>query len=448
MRRYKMAETSIKFTEASLLEGPRTYFTLLDGNNLKTVENKKEYMQMAEDTLKVLLLTKDNIVIAASHLITQEAFSFFRGKEKLLQDGVVLPALRSEFNNFEEMYYDKLPSGDKDIPDFFNSTITNVIPWKLSDNSGWFKDRIKEEIAFDSSILRKNLRLVGAERRFISLIENNLNFSDRSGGYFSREKLVDDIERLLPREVAGGLKQWIDMLYYISGARVVNCENYLPQENYVHYNLATLGKGRHILSEAEIFHSILISTILSTIYNEAYPINILKNLSFDDILNFRSVNIEKSISFRKKYEDCLSLWNKSRIVMDKEELLLNMQQLGSLADDLQSTFSTTLHSELRGFKRIISRQETFDKAFDLAVNFIGIFYLPVSVINFVINNCVARKLPLLDKHRRAISDYYHMELRRFVANEYNNDPALLDYINDIILLHKSKYLKKGGGISP
>ena len=65
-----------------------------------------------------------------------------------------------------------------------------------------------------------------------------------------------------------------------------------------------------------------------------------------------------------------------------------------------------------------------------------------------ISRYLLRKLPLLDKHRRAISDYYHMELRRFVANEYNNDPALLDYINDIILLHKSKYLKKGGGISP
>jgi len=393
-----------------------------------------------EDILKVLLLTKDRIVIAASHLTSEESLLFFRDKEALFSGNIIIPALRSEFNNFEEMYYSRFPAGSKEISAFFGNAISEVITWKLEENSGWFRDRIRDEAENSDSVLRKNLQRIGSEKSFLSILEKHISNSEIDGRYFSREKLTQDLDSSFPRHISIALNQWISLLYYISGARVVNCENYLPQENFVHYNLATLDINRHILTDREIFHSILMATVLSSIYNQAYPVDIIKNLSINDILIFRSQNQHRGSLFREKYEACLSICEKSRRIFDKEELLLNLGQLRALAEEIRAAFSEKLQSELGSFKVFVKRKTSIDKAFELIVNFVGIFSLPVSVVNFIINNCEANKINLIKKYRDRTMRYYHNILREFVAKEYHNDPVLLDYLNDIISLHKSKYI--------
>jgi hypothetical protein len=433
-------ESSLLYRDATTLTGPRTYFTLLDENNLKTVQDKRKYYDDLEGTLKVLLLTKNNIVIAASHLTSDEALTFFRDKEMLFSDKIILPALRSEFATFREMYYSRFPDGKREIPEFFGNVISEVIPWKLEDNSGWFRDRIREEATNSNSVLRKNLQRLGGERPFLKVLDNQLSHSESTGNYFSRERLTKDIESSFPHQTAIALNQWVDLLYYISGARVVNCENYLPQENFVNYNLATLGTEKHILTEKEIFHSILMAVVLANIYNQAYPVDIIRNLSIRDIVDFRSKNQKQGDLFRAKYDECLAVCEKFRNASEKEELLLSLEKLLDLADEIKMSFSGRMEAELGSFSRLVRSKVWTEKAFELIVNFIGIFYLPVSVVNFMFNNCEAKEVSTIEKYRRSATGYYQRMLRRYVAREYQNDPALLDYIDQIIAMHKSKYL--------
>lgn len=435
-----MSNNKIIYRDPSKLSGPRTYFTLLDENNYKLSGSKSKYFDNVEDTLKVLLLTKEHIVIAASHLASKEAYKFFQGKEALFDNKIILPALRSEFSTFEDMCSSKYNGIDNSIPEYFGSVIKEVIPWNIDDNSGWLLDRIREESEDSNSILRANLRRIGEDDKFVALVNKNISDVGNAVPFFSRENITRDIENSFPRQVAIGLNQWIDLLYYISGARVVNCENYLPQENYVKYNLATLSPKRHLLTESEVFHSILISMILSSIYNQAYPVDIIKNLSINDILEFRLLNEKRGRQFRTKYEECLTICDKSRHAADKEQLLLSLEHLRSLADDIRTSFSDSVGSELKSFRTISKRKSWIDKSFELLVNFLGLFCLPVSAVNFIINNCEAKKIEVIGKQRERLIGYYDAALRAFVAKVYKNDPVLLGYIDDIINLHKSKYL--------
>ena len=431
---------NLKFTDALALSGPRTYFTLLDKNNLRTYPNKKQYISETEEALKVLLLTKDKIVIAASHLASNDALEFFEGKERLFEDGIILPALRSEFKTFEEMYSSKYGDSNKAIPRFFGGAIKEVIPWDLQENSGWFYDRIKEEVQNNNSVLRKNLRVKSCETPFLKLIEKQIKSTEEDGNYFSREELTEEIDSSFSSDIAIAINQWIDLLYYISGSRVVNCENLVPQENLISFNLATMSHGNHMLSEAEIFHSIVIMLVLNSFYSHAYPVNIIKNISIKDILQLRNNNTERSAAFRKKYEKCLSVCEKGRVARDKDLLIRSLSELRSLADNVRSSFAENFDQELASFQALMGKKHQANKIIDLFINFIGIFFLPVSVINFIFNNCQLKDIGSFAENRRKYSVRYYSAIISYIKKQYKNYPILLEYIDDIIKCHKQNYL--------
>lgn len=431
---------NLKYTNALSLSGPRTYFTLLDKNNLRTYSDKNQYIRETEEALKVLLLTKDKIVIAASHLASSEALQFFEGKERLFEDGIILPALRSEFNTFEEMYNEKYGDSNKAIPRFFGGAIKEVIPWDLQENSGWFYDRIKEEVQNNNSVLRKNLRVKNCETPFLKLVEKQIKSTEEGAKFFSREALTKEIDSSFSADIAIAINQWIDLLYYISGSRVVNCENLVPQENLVSFNLATMSHGNHILSESEIFHSIVIMLVLNSFYSHAYPVNIIKNLTINDILQLRNNNPQRSAAFRKKYEECLSTCEKGRAAKDKDLLIRSLSELRSLADNVRSSFTENFDNELASYQALLGKKHQANKIIDLFINFIGIFFLPVSVINFIFNNCQLKDIGSFAESRKRYSVHYYNAIRSYIKKQYKNDPILLEHIDDIIKIHKQNYL--------
>lgn len=431
---------NLKYTDALSLSGPRTYFTLLDKNNLQACSNKNQYLGEIEEALKVLLLTKDNIVIAASHLASSEALQFFEDKARLFEDGIILPALRSEFNTFEEMYNEKYGDSNKEIPHFFEGAIKEVIPWDLQENSGWFYDRIKEEVQNNKSVLRKNLRVKNCETPFLQIIEKQVKSTEEGEKFFSREALTKEIDSTFSGDIAIGINQWVDLLYYISGSRVVNCENLVPQENLVSFNLAKMSHGNHILSESEIFHSIVIMLVLNSFYSHAYPVNIIKNLTINDILQLRNNNAERSSEFRKKYEKCLTACEKGRAVKDKDLLIRSLSELRSLADNARSSFTENFDKELASYQALVGKKHKTNKIIDLFINFIGIFLLPVSVINFIFNNCQLKDIGSFAEYRKRYSVHYYNAIRSYIKKQYKNDPILLEYIDDIIRIHKENYL--------
>jgi hypothetical protein len=182
----------IIYTNPNDLRGPRSYFTLIDPNNFQSKDEWNISKKELERILKVLLLTKEKVVIAASHLITDEAFDFFEGKEYLIKNGLIVPALRSEFRTFEELCSTKNISTNKNhIIDFFSSNITEVVSWDLDENAGWFTQTIENEITNEDSYLRRRTREIDTtglqEKRFIDLI-GKFVFDSKASKRFVLEK--------------------------------------------------------------------------------------------------------------------------------------------------------------------------------------------------------------------------------------------------------------------
>jgi len=89
----------------------------------------------------------------------------------------------------------------------------------------------------------------------------------------------------------------------MSGARVVNCESALPQENYIDYSLTDFSKHRVMLSDTQVFLKIFFELAFETLYRNALPVEVLDILSFEDIHCLRKP-LENS-SFRRKYDNLI-----------------------------------------------------------------------------------------------------------------------------------------------
>ena len=73
-------------------KGLRAYFT-----DFKS--DKEEYRREVERRLKILLLTKNIIVCAASHLTHPFAYGLFKDNPILLEGNMLIPALRNGLLN-------------------------------------------------------------------------------------------------------------------------------------------------------------------------------------------------------------------------------------------------------------------------------------------------------------------------------------------------------------
>ena len=80
----------IKHLPANLI-GPRTYFSLIDKNNISQVNDWNDYKKELDQVLKILLLTKDTIVVAGSSLCNDMAFDYFsnESKDALFKKGII-----------------------------------------------------------------------------------------------------------------------------------------------------------------------------------------------------------------------------------------------------------------------------------------------------------------------------------------------------------------------
>jgi len=107
------------------LNGPRAYFTDFDHEIIKRTKNKKLLEKNIERKLKVLLLTKSNIVCAASHLKSDFAYKFFKKNNILLEENLIYPALRNDVENIE--YYLKRDNKDnlKSKSQFYNNNMVS-----------------------------------------------------------------------------------------------------------------------------------------------------------------------------------------------------------------------------------------------------------------------------------------------------------------------------------
>jgi len=326
------------------LSGPRSFFTDLDPRDasidLKSVERN----------LKLQLLTKETIVIAASSLFHDDGLNFITQSDGLanaLNDGILLPAIRDEFSN-PYGFFEFKSEYSLDAKNFFTQNTAKYVLWNLEDNTSWFRREFYRSLQDPKSALRQVAILTDIEcQEILDKCEQLLSSESNSNQHLSREIIKEAITDL-PSHKQNPIIGYANLVYRISGARVVNSEGHFPQCNLT--NIKNANK-KHSLSDSSIFWDIFVEAVLQHI-TSASRINSerLDRLTFRDILTIRKELFETN--FSTLYDELIQ---KSRMKVseeDPEQIILRSEQLSEAAESLRNLFSKRIayESELKDRK--------------------------------------------------------------------------------------------------
>ncbi|WP_319574559.1 hypothetical protein [uncultured Desulfobacter sp.] len=318
--------------------GPRAYFTDFDHRIVSRAKNLKTIKLKGERKLKALLLLKGQIICAASHLATRFAYEFFKDNPILLTSEAIVPAFRSDKTDISELFAKKRFKEKKSAIIFFKEHIQKTVNWNLDENSMWFKNRFLKDLEDDQSLICTH---ISPENR---IVVKNLATDIRKGSLLGRE-LIDRGTKGLPRQEKRLLQNYRELLYHMSGARVVNCESALPQENYIDYDIADLQQKRARLSEEQILSKVLIELVFDSFQKSMFPVELLDLLTFKDILQIRQPLLESS--FQRKYDSLV----RSVVRTHETETLefFDIDKLEVIRKDLSENFNNVLQKELPKF---------------------------------------------------------------------------------------------------
>ncbi len=325
--------------------GPRAYFTAFDHRIVSRTDDLNLLKRQVERKLKILLLIKSKIVCAASHLTSHFAYDIFKQNPFLLNEGHIVPALRSDKIDIAELF-EKMNNKDELIK-FYNDNIKITVSWQLEDNSLWFKNQFVSEFQNENSLVRKQLSNVSSHN--IAKIVQDV----QSGDILSREK-IDNTIKDLPDYAKLVVLNFRELIYHMSGARVVNCESSLPQENYIDYDLADIQQKRTKLSEEQILWKMFVELILDSFQKHVLDIECLDMLTFKDIIQIKQPLFESK--FQESYDKLIN-----QVISDahknKNELFFNINELELIRKNLENTFKSVFQDQLPNFlkKRAISQ---------------------------------------------------------------------------------------------
>ena len=139
--------------EASDFKGPRAYFTNFDHRIVSRSPDTALLRRNVERRLKILLLTKHTVVCAASHLTSEFAYSLFRDNPILLEEELIVPALRRDRRDMADVFSGKdVPvissSQSKEMIAFYENNLRKVVSWDLFDNSFWFRNNFLQQLLY------------------------------------------------------------------------------------------------------------------------------------------------------------------------------------------------------------------------------------------------------------------------------------------------------------
>jgi len=298
------------------LTGPRSYFTDIDPKD-------KSYNQPdVTRKLKLQLLTKKNIVIAASSLFHDIGFTLFSsdpGLTRTLEAGIVLPAIRDKFNGVEGFFDAKGTDGySPPSRRYFASNTGHYVPWSLTENTKWFQQVFFDNLADNQSLLRSRLPI--SDSAAIDLLGelNEIVALKPDGQQFLRRDDISCVASKMGEATAAYLNNFGHLIYRISGARVVNSEGHFPQSNLA--NLGFAGNDRQ-LADARIFWELYVEAVISHITSAArLSEDRLDSLSFEDILKVREGLFDAA--FAETFDSLMKMAKSEVNLHDPNQLLV------------------------------------------------------------------------------------------------------------------------------
>jgi hypothetical protein len=341
------------------LAGPRVYFT-----NLDHTFGPDQFAQ-GVPALKLQALLKQNIVVAASSLFDDKWYSLVKedvGLQKLINLGVILPAMRDEFSSIGE-FFDRRPSYGADAKEYYSGAVGKTLTWSLRDTTSWFAEKFIATIETPKSLSRMGMELSASD---VDRLKASIDEGKLSSGMLTREAvahLLDD----WPVKQKSGMLSYVDLLYGISGAKAVNAEGHFPQFlfNFQFPNQAVR------LDEQSIFWDCFVAGIMDGL-NAVCRIDPerLGTMSFSDIHSIRSGLVFDR--FSAKFDRLAELAKSSVEIGDEDRLILSCQEVMETAETLRRAFFEEINIELKA-KSSIQKAEGIYEATNTLVSIGSMF---------------------------------------------------------------------------
>lgn len=437
----------MKFIDPTNLKIPRVYFTEFDRVTYSqvawTAEDVEEIKRNLERKVKLLGLIKGVVIIATSHLFESElAQEFIRENPIVLEEGIILPALISKYKNFSNFLSAKREeskereiylSKDKDeINALLSDCVNAVIKWDVNLTTKWFKQRLLQDLEDERSVLRFNLSTVPPPCiADVSSRVGELEFPSRGEIYKIAKNSGNKI--LWTR-----LCDYTDFVYYLSGARSVNSEGVLPQENLIDFSVADLVRGKTKLSDYEIFYRIFLS-IIKDKTQKFFPVEILDLLNFEDIVELRKTLLHSG--FVEKYDGLMEK-TKARVeITDTEQLILSVDELAQFENELHSIFTDTVVTEIYQMKKI-DLQKRGLKVLTSLGSLLTFYGTIMSVIQLTVNvlSLLGFTTQIRQTERRIGQNLRRIE--KFVdRSSLDKKPLLLKFLSEISKKYSSKLVR-------
>jgi hypothetical protein len=379
----------MKSVEPNDLISHRVFFTEFDRyNTIYHWENSKSGIQrLLERKLKLLILTKGHVVVAASQLLESPfAHNLIIKHPSLLNSGALVSSMKyghdstldflidkrkEQFDDKKNPYHTTLA---KDVADSIDANGT-VVRWTLAGNSVWFRDRLVMDLDDPKSLLRITLKHENI------ILPNDLSIKIKECEYLSRGKVELILKGYENPDLENIVIAYSDFIYYLSGARTVKSEGVLPQENLVDFSIGDLLGSKTKLSDSEIFFKIFIDTVKAKT-STIFPTDFLDSISIENAIELHQIAIEKN--FIDKYNLIQVKTKEALKIHDPEKLVLLMTELEQFESELFFEFSKTLDNELPTRIRE-KKQRATGKVIHSLASLIIPFYSPESYKEIIVS---------------------------------------------------------------
>jgi len=428
----------LKLVSPASLHVSRVYFTEFDRVTYSQVAWSSADVEAIrlnlERKLKLLALTKGQVVIAASHLLESElAHEVLLSHPKLFSKGIVVPALRSEFSGFEDFLDAKLSEGKeaalyesaerREAARMLDEQVALATTWNVGETAGRFKERLIAEIGDERSLLRSCLREAGV------IVPATLAAQIGAVPSLSRQDVYNLAKNTGDKALWQVLCEYADFVYYLSGAVAVSSEGVLPQENLMDFSLSDLAGGRTHLSETEVFFKIFVDLVKAGTHS-LFPTDLLDSLSMDDVLDLHSVAVEER--FVTKYNMIQQKVKDGLTIHDPERLVLLMEELEQFEQELHTAYDTAISAELPAYSKARKGEQAAK-----FLNSTGSLFVPAWGMVTGLRDMIVSGLELagLGEIAQAVGDRINSKLKAFYSlldsGSMDGKPILVGFVRQL-----------------
>ena len=341
----------MKSVEPKELMPHRVFFTEFDRYNSYSNwnVNKEDIERQLHRKIKLLILTKGHLVVAASQLLESPfAHELILKHPKILNSGSLISSMKYGHDDTVDFLNEKRKEQEKIISNPYHTSKANEVAsaidsigtsvrWNLSGISTWFRDRLALDINDSKSLLRVTLAHEGI------ILPNDLSGTIAEQDVLSRGRVEEILKDYNNPQLNNIVLAYSDFIYYLSGARTTNSEGILPQENLVDFSIGDLLGSKTKLSDSEIFFKIFIDTVKAKT-STVFPVDFLDAITIEDAIELREIAISKK--FIEKYNTIQIKTKEALNIHDPQGLVLLMSELEQFETELFREFSETFEKEL------------------------------------------------------------------------------------------------------